>query len=64
MAAPPASYVEAPTRVGIYAPRTIGDRIADRASSGIGSWKFIIVQTFLVIVWVTANVAGLELPFT
>lgn len=60
-AAPAADYDDAPTRAGIYAPRTVGERIADRASAGIGSWKFIIIQTFLVIVWVIANVAGFVL---
>lgn len=54
-------YVEAPTRVRMYAPRTTGERIADRASAGIGSWKFIIIQTFLVIVWVVVNATGIIL---
>jgi uncharacterized membrane protein len=54
-------YVDAPTRVRIYAPRTIGERIADRASASIGSWKFIIIQTFLVIVWVIVNATGFAL---
>jgi uncharacterized membrane protein len=58
IAAPAADDRDARTRADIYAPRTIGERIADRASAGIGSWKFIIIQTFLVIVWVFANVAG------
>ena len=30
-----ADYVEAPTRVRMYAPRTMGERIADRASATI-----------------------------
>ena len=51
-------YVEAPTRVRMYAPRTIGERIADRAAAGIGSWKFILIQTGLVIVWVIVNFTG------
>ncbi|MDE3076482.1 MAG: DUF1003 domain-containing protein [Chloroflexota bacterium] len=53
-----ADYVEAPTRVRMYAPRTVGERIADRASASIGSWKFIIIQTGLVIVWVIVNFTG------
>lgn len=36
----------------------MGERIADRASAGIGSWKFIIIQTGLVIVWVIVNFTG------
>jgi len=47
----------------MYAPRTKGERIADRASTGIGSWKFIIIQTGLVIIWVIVNVAGLALQW-
>src|SRR5437868_4595771 len=58
---PTAGYVQAPSRVGLYAPRSLGERIADRASAGIGSWKFIIIQTFLVIVWITVNITGLVL---
>jgi uncharacterized membrane protein len=53
-----ADYVEAPTRVRMYAPQTIGERIADHASAAIGSWKFIIIQTGLVIVWVVVNLTG------
>jgi uncharacterized membrane protein len=53
-----AGYADAPTRVRMSAPRTIGERIADRASAGIGSWKFIIIQTVLVIVWVILNFTG------
>jgi len=47
----------------MYAPRTKGERIADRASAGIGSWKFIIIQTGLVLIWVVVNVAGLALQW-
>ncbi|MHB8620863.1 MAG: DUF1003 domain-containing protein [Chloroflexota bacterium] len=53
-----ADYDDGPTRARIYAPRTIGERIADRASSAIGSWNFIIIQTGLVIVWLIVNATG------
>jgi uncharacterized membrane protein len=55
---PTAGYVQAPSRVGLYAPRSLGERIADSASASIGSWKFIIIQTLLVIVWVIVNITG------
>jgi uncharacterized membrane protein len=58
---PTAGYVKAPSRAGLYAPQSLGERVADRASAGIGSWKFIIIQTFLVIVWVIVNITGLLL---
>jgi uncharacterized membrane protein len=33
-------------------------RLADSVASGMGSWRFIIIQTGLVIVWMAANVIG------
>lgn len=35
--------------------RTIGQRIADSVARGMGSWKFIIIQTIIVIVWMILN---------
>jgi uncharacterized membrane protein len=46
-------------RVGLHEAQTRGERIADGAASGIGSWRFIIVQTVLVIIWVIANAIGI-----
>jgi uncharacterized membrane protein len=46
------------TRVEMHEPRTLGERIADSAAEGIGSWKFIIIQTILVCIWVALNLAG------
>jgi len=35
-----------------------GNRIADAVANGMGSWKFIIVQTILVILWMGLNIVG------
>jgi uncharacterized membrane protein len=35
-----------------------GARLADSVATGMGSWRFIIIQTAIVIVWMTANVVG------
>lgn len=35
---------------------TIGERVADSVSSGMGSWRFIIIQTFIIVVWIAGNV--------
>ncbi len=35
-----------------------GDKIADSVAAGMGSWKFIIIQTLIVIIWMTLNVIG------
>jgi uncharacterized membrane protein len=36
--------------------RTIGDRVADGFAHVIGSWKFIIIQSAVLAVWVILNV--------
>ena len=38
---------------------TLGERIADKAAAGIGSWTFLIIQTIAVLCWLTLNVIGL-----
>ena len=35
-----------------------GERLADKVSSGMGSWRFIIIQTIIVAVWMVLNVIG------
>ena len=37
---------------------TFGQRIADSVANGMGSWRFIIIQTAFVIVWMALNVIG------
>jgi len=37
----------------------IGGRIADAVAKGMGSWRFIIIQTILVILWMGLNLVGL-----
>lgn len=34
---------------------TFGQRLADSVANGMGSWKFIIIQTVFVIIWMTLN---------
>ena len=41
----------------------LGARIADRVTGYLGSWRFIIVQTVIVGIWVLGNVAILTQPF-
>jgi len=38
------------------AQATRGDRIADRVSAFLGSWRFIVIQTIVVVIWVVSNV--------
>ncbi|MCR8560749.1 DUF1003 domain-containing protein [Mucilaginibacter sp. BJC16-A38] len=37
-----------------------GQRLADSVANGMGSWRFIIIQTLIVVVWMTLNVIGLK----
>lgn len=37
---------------------TIGGRIADLVAKRMGSWKFIIFQTILVVLWMVLNLVG------
>ena len=37
---------------------TFGQRLADSVATGMGSWRFIIIQTIIVAVWMVLNVVG------
>ena len=36
-----------------------GQRLADKVANGMGSWRFIIIQTLIVAVWMSLNVIAL-----
>jgi len=35
--------------------QTFGQKLADQVASGMGSWKFIITQTIIVVLWIVLN---------
>jgi uncharacterized membrane protein len=35
-----------------------GQRLADSVASGMGSWRFIIIQTLIVALWMALNVVA------
>jgi CRP/FNR family transcriptional regulator, cyclic AMP receptor protein len=37
---------------------TFGQRVADQLANTIGSWRFIIIQSFLIVLWITLNVVA------
>jgi len=41
----------------------IGARIADGVTGFLGSWRFLILQTILVAIWLTGNAYLLSRPF-
>src|SRR5262252_8414796 len=46
-----------------YDDASFGERLADRIAAGIGSWRFLIVQSILVSGWVISNIWLLRRPF-
>jgi uncharacterized membrane protein len=50
-AAPPAAVDAEP---GL----TLGARVSDRVASVVGSWKFIIIQSVILVIWMVLNVTG------
>jgi uncharacterized membrane protein len=48
-----------PVNVIHHDEATFGERLADSIAAGIGSWTFLIIQTFAVLCWVTFNIVGL-----
>lgn len=48
-----------PVNVIHHDEATFGERLADSIASGIGSWRFLIIQTVAVLCWVVFNVIGL-----
>lgn len=48
-----------PVNVVHHEEAKFGERLADAIAAGIGSWRFLIIQTIAVLMWVTLNVVGL-----
>ncbi len=47
-----------PAQQPIHTPPSQGDRISDRVVETVGSWNFIIIQSILLVIWITLNVVG------
>src|SRR4030088_346990 len=46
---------------GLPAPAmqlTTGQRIADLVAASMGSWKFIIIQSILLLIWIVLNITA------
>jgi uncharacterized membrane protein len=41
----------------------LGARVADRVTGFMGSWRFIVIQSVIVAIWLAANVVLLSRPF-
>jgi uncharacterized membrane protein len=38
--------------------RAFGQKLADSVATGMGSWRFIIIQTIIVVIWMVLNVVA------
>ena len=52
-----------PVNVEFLDDAPIGARIADRVTGFMGSWRFLILQTVLVALWLAGNIYLLSKPF-
>lgn len=41
-----------------HSSSSFGDRLADTVANGMGSWRFIIWQSIIVVLWMALNVVG------
>ncbi len=48
-----------PARSAALRPPSRGDRVADLVTAVVGSWKFIIIQSCLLALWIVLNVVAI-----
>jgi len=41
-----------------FDPRSMGERVADMVALTVGSWRFIIVQSLLLALWIVFNITA------
>jgi uncharacterized membrane protein len=52
-----------PVNVKLDDEAPLGARIADRVTGYLGSWRFIIIQSAIVAIWLVGNIYLLSEPF-
>ena len=45
-----------PVNQELYGSAPLGARVADAVTTFIGSWKFLVIQTVIVAIWVAGNI--------
>jgi uncharacterized membrane protein len=45
-----------PVNLAMSDEAPVGARVADRVTGFLGSWKFIVVQTVIVAIWIAGNI--------
>ena len=52
-----------PVNQKLFEAAPLGARVADRVTGFMGSWRFIVIQTVIVAIWLAANIVLLSRPF-
>jgi uncharacterized membrane protein len=52
-----------PVNKQLFEAAPLGARVADRVTGFMGSWRFIVIQTVIVAIWLAANIVLLSRPF-
>jgi uncharacterized membrane protein len=50
--------VPAPNGTPVHPAPSLGERAADAVTGTIGSWRFIILQSCILVIWAMLNVTG------
>jgi uncharacterized membrane protein len=48
-----------PVNIKLHDQRTFGQRAADDFTSAFGTWTYIIIQTVVIVIWMTINAIGI-----
>jgi len=51
----PTRYLH-PVNKKLFEEAPLGARIADRVTGFLGSWRFIVIQSVIVLIWIAGNV--------
>jgi uncharacterized membrane protein len=46
---------KSPAQTPMVMPLSLGDSLADRVVTIVGSWRFILIQSFLLMLWIVLN---------
>jgi uncharacterized membrane protein len=53
---PPRRAFRHPVNVAMDIDAPLGARIADRVTGFLGSWRFLVIQSILVVLWIAGNI--------
>jgi uncharacterized membrane protein len=53
---PDSPVLRHPVNIAMEIEAPLGARVADRVTGFLGSWRFVAIQTTLVVVWIAGNI--------